>query len=138
MGVRNAMATSTSTLGRPADRTRLIVQTLRNQIVEGELPPGGRLPTREEVERRFGAGASTVQKALEQLRRDGFVEVNGKQGTYVVPNPPHLTRDEFQNLVMFIRTGLLDRRAEPRNLCSQVPRTLPSGMEPLRFEECPH
>lgn len=86
------MATTSTALGRPADRTRLIVQALRSQIVEGELPPGGQLPTREEFERRFGAGATTVQKALEQLRRDGFVEVNGRQGTYVVQNPPHLTR----------------------------------------------
>jgi DNA-binding LacI/PurR family transcriptional regulator len=32
-----------------------------------------------------------VQRALEQLRRDGFIVVNGRQGTYVTQNPPHLT-----------------------------------------------
>jgi cytochrome c peroxidase len=53
-------------------------------------------------------------------------------------NPPQLTQEEFEDLVTFVRTGLLDRRADPQNLCSLIPATLPSGMQPLHFEECPH
>jgi cytochrome c peroxidase len=52
-------------------------------------------------------------------------------------NPPRLTDAEFQNLVAFIRTGLSDSRAELPNLCLMIPASLPSGMQPLRFEECP-
>jgi cytochrome c peroxidase len=52
-------------------------------------------------------------------------------------NPPQLTSSEFQDLVAFVRTGLLDPRADRRHLCSLVPAALPSGMPPLRFEECP-
>ena len=52
-------------------------------------------------------------------------------------NPPQLTPEEFENLVAFVRTGLLDPRAEPHNLCSLIPPTVPSGMLPLRFEGCP-
>jgi len=52
-------------------------------------------------------------------------------------NPQRLTPQEFGDLVVFVRTGLLDRRAERRTLCSLVPSALPSGMPPLRFEECP-
>ena len=55
----------------------------------------------------------------------------------VLLNPPHLTPEEFENLVTFVRTGLLDERAEHRNLCSLIPATLPSGMQPLNFEQCP-
>ncbi len=33
-----------------------------------------------------------MQRALELLRRDGFVESRGRQGTFVVDNPPHLAR----------------------------------------------
>ena len=55
----------------------------------------------------------------------------------LLARPIDLTPDEFESLVAFVRTGLLDRRAEPRNLCSLVPASLPSGMTPLRFEECP-
>ncbi len=52
-------------------------------------------------------------------------------------SPPQLAPDEFADLVMFVRTGLLDRRADGRHLCSLIPTVLPSGMPPLRFEECP-
>jgi cytochrome c peroxidase len=51
--------------------------------------------------------------------------------------PLRLTTEEFEDLVVFVRTGLLDRRADPRHLCSLIPPVLPSGMPPLRFEECP-
>jgi cytochrome c peroxidase len=52
-------------------------------------------------------------------------------------NPPQLTPQEFEDLVAFVRTGLLDARAQPQNLCSLIPRAVPSGMLPLRFEACP-
>ena len=52
-------------------------------------------------------------------------------------DPPLLTREEFDNLVIFVRTGLLDRRAQRQNLCSLIPESLPSGMQALSFEECP-
>lgn len=78
--------------GRPADSQKHIVRELRAQIVSGDLTPGSRLPTRLEIESRFSAGATTVQRALEFLRRDGFVESRGRQGTFVVHNPPHMAR----------------------------------------------
>jgi cytochrome c peroxidase len=52
-------------------------------------------------------------------------------------DPPQLTREEFDNLVIFARTGLLDRRAQRQNFCSLIPETLASGMQALSFEECP-
>jgi cytochrome c peroxidase len=48
-----------------------------------------------------------------------------------------LSTVEFESLVAFVRTGLLDPRAERQNLCSLVPASLPSGMAGLRFEGCP-
>ena len=55
----------------------------------------------------------------------------------LLAHPIDLTPDAFENLVAFVRTGLLDPRAERQNLCLLVPASLPSGMPPLRFEECP-
>ena len=64
---------------------------LRRRVVEGSLPPGSRLPTRRELEEEFDASLHTVQKALDQLMRDGFVVARGSQGTFVSANPPHLS-----------------------------------------------
>lgn len=77
---------------RRADRQEEIVFALRERIVAGRLAPGSQLPTRAEIEQDFNASPVTVQRALEHLKRDGFVEVNGRRGTYVAENPPHLTR----------------------------------------------
>lgn len=71
---------------------RTIVHDLRRKIVQGEWPPGSRLPTRPEIEKAFGASRVTVQRALDCLIKDGFVYANGRQGTFVSQEPPHLTR----------------------------------------------
>ena len=55
----------------------------------------------------------------------------------LLAHPIHLAPGEIESLVAFVRTGLLDHRAERQNLCSLIPAALPSGMAPLRFEECP-
>jgi len=83
---------SNTVYGRPAESQRHIVEELRAQIVAGQLSPGCRLPTRLELERHYSAGATTVQSALEKLVQDGFIVSRGRQGTFVVENPPHLTR----------------------------------------------
>lgn len=77
--------------GRPADRRKHIVRELRHQIVSGQLLPGRQLPPRVDVEQQFSASPLTVQSALDQLKRDGFVETRGRLGTFVAANPPHLT-----------------------------------------------
>jgi len=69
-----------------------IESTLRQQIVKGAFPTGGRLPTRTELERHFHASRVTVQKGLDSLATDGFVQARGKLGTFVSDHPPHLCR----------------------------------------------
>jgi cytochrome c peroxidase len=45
--------------------------------------------------------------------------------------------DEFENLVVFVKHGLLDPRAEKQNLCKLVPASVPSGLPTMHFEGCP-
>lgn len=67
-----------------------VVSAVRQRIVKGLYKPGHRLPTRLEMGKEFGVGAGTVQKALGELTRDGFVEAHAKAGTFVSDNPPNL------------------------------------------------
>ena len=46
----------------------------------------------------------------------------------LVANPLRLTNREFDDLVEFVRTGLLDERATPEQLRAMVPDELPSGL----------
>lgn len=72
----------------PARKRQLLLATLRDAIIKGKYARGARLPTRRELERRFQASAITVQTALDQLRRDGFVHADGRHGTFVAVRLP--------------------------------------------------
>ena len=54
----------------------------------------------------------------------------------LVERPTLLSEDEIEDIVTFIRDGLLDDRAKPENLCQLVPKTVPSGMPVLDFRLC--
>lgn len=71
----------------------------------------------------FGVGRGSIKPVRERI--DPLLAM-----------PMRLTRHEFDDLISFVGQGLLDRRARPRNLCSLVPESLPSGMRPLVFEGC--
>jgi len=68
-----------------------IAHDIRQQIVSGTYRTGHRLPTRAELTAAYGVSNLTVQRALDRLRRDGFVVTEGRRGTFVAADPPHLT-----------------------------------------------
>lgn len=49
----------------------------------------------------------------------------------------NLSPGEFQDLLAFLRDGLLDPEARPEKLCKQIPHTVPSGLKVLKFQGCP-
>ena len=54
----------------------------------------------------------------------------------LLAHPLDLTSTEFQDLVAFVRDGLLDRDAAPKELCALAPESVPSGQPVLKFEAC--
>ncbi|MGE9291184.1 MAG: GntR family transcriptional regulator [Puniceicoccales bacterium] len=69
-----------------------IVQTFRDDIAEGRLKAGDRLPVRKQIELRFDASLVTVQKAMDLLIQEGWLTSHGCNGTCVSESPPHLRR----------------------------------------------
>ena len=74
------------------DKREGILLALRKRIVAGEWSPGTQLPIRAELEEQFGVSGVTMQKALDQLKLDGFTYGKRRWGTFVTENPPHLSR----------------------------------------------
>lgn len=61
----------------------LLAEALREQITQGVLLPGDRLPSFGEMRTRYGASLATVDRALQILEKDGLVvRVNGS-GVFV-------------------------------------------------------
>ena len=83
---------SRNSLGRPPAQQGQVLSSLRAEIVSGRLAPGEQLPTRLDMVDQYGVCMATVQSALDSLRRDGFIRVQGRGGTFVSKTPPHLTR----------------------------------------------
>jgi hypothetical protein len=52
----------------------------------------------------------------------------------VLRTPVHLSEEEIQWLVDFVRDGLLDPQAESQHLRRLIPENLPSGRGNLTFE----
>ena len=54
----------------------------------------------------------------------------------LLASPLNLRGGEFNDLVDFVRNGLLDPAAAPANLCSLIPSSVPSGRPMLFFQGC--
>lgn len=73
-------------------RQEHILKALRAEIVGGQFAPGARLPTRVELEKRFGTTSVTIQRAMHRLAGEGFIRADCVTGTFVAAHPPHLTQ----------------------------------------------
>ena len=64
-----------------------LYQQIRDQIVvaiaDGRLSDGSALPTTRQLALDFGVNFHTVNKAYDLLRREGFVTLTRRQGTFV-------------------------------------------------------
>jgi DNA-binding transcriptional regulator YhcF (GntR family) len=64
-------------------RSRRIHEALREQIMNGELPPGSRLPSHTELAASYGVAPMTVRQVLSHLEEEGLVSREQGRGTFV-------------------------------------------------------
>ncbi|MBZ9992001.1 FadR family transcriptional regulator [Mesorhizobium sp. BH1-1-5] len=57
---------------------------LSREIESGELNPGARLPTEQELSEKFGVSRNVVREAIAQLRADGLIEARQGIGAFVL------------------------------------------------------
>jgi DNA-binding GntR family transcriptional regulator len=60
-----------------------VADALRQEIAEGKLKPGERLPSIRQLAERFQVAAGTIQSALRELKTEGLVVSQQAKGTYV-------------------------------------------------------
>jgi DNA-binding transcriptional MocR family regulator len=60
---------------------------LREEIVSGRIPLGGRLPGEESLTHSFGIDRSVVRRAVQLLRAEGLVVTRHGVGSFVVTVP---------------------------------------------------
>lgn len=70
---------------------RVIADELRTLIRESIVPPGGQLPTEQELAEQYGVARGTVRRAYEELTREGRVISTTRAGYFVPPQVEPLT-----------------------------------------------
>ncbi len=102
---------------------RQIAESIRRQILSGELEPGARLLPVREMAERWNCTIGTIQRAYQELSRQGLVTSRAGQGTHVVDRLP------VQDETPLRRAGLI-HRAE-----SFLLEVLGAGYSPQDVEE---
>ena len=116
-----------------------IADDVRARILDGSLPPGGRLPTEAELIEQHQVARNTVRDALALLVHEGLIEARRPLGYFVrdrhrmdyrpqsdlKPRPDDLTQD------VFLTTDFGIAGREPSQTIEvsivQPPRLVPSG-----------
>ena len=63
-----------------------IQQTIKGWIINKEFRPGDKIPSENELAKRFKVNRLTVRQALSQLVQEGFLISKRGQGTFVIDN----------------------------------------------------
>ena len=68
----------------PVPPYRQIADHLRQQIVDGTIPAGRRIPSMVQLEQTYGVARDTLRKATQVLKDEGLVKTVQGMGIYVV------------------------------------------------------
>ena len=82
--------------GSPKPIYEQIEAQFKAQILSGALEPGQAIPSMRALARSLHISVITVQKAYEDLRRDGFIVTTVGRGSYVAAPNKEFYREEQQ------------------------------------------
>lgn len=66
--------------------SKLVVQNLKQLILERGIVPGEKLPAERELSQTLGVSRAILREALHSLESSGILEIKHGEGTYVVLN----------------------------------------------------
>jgi len=128
--------------GDPSDRYKFRTSPIRNVALQPTFMHNGAF-TRLEDAIRHHLDVFTSARKYNPAAAGVADDLRGPLGPIdpvlaridpLVAHPTHLTNDEFNWLVDFVRNGLLDDGADARHLRRLVPKRVPSGRPVLTFE----
>lgn len=72
---------------RSVSRSRLVLERIKEALINKELKPGDYLPSESELVKNLGVGKSSVREAVKMLEAMGVVEVKRGNGTIIRESP---------------------------------------------------
>jgi GntR family transcriptional regulator len=92
------MSQTSLTTSDPAPRFRQIVEHLRREIVNGNLPAHSALPSERVVAEHHGVSRMTARRALAAVETEGLAYSEGRKGRFV---SPQRLKYDISNMVSF-------------------------------------
>ncbi|MEV4097753.1 FadR/GntR family transcriptional regulator [Streptosporangium saharense] len=81
--------------------TDTAIDRIKQMILEGEIPPGGRLPKEADLAERLGLSRNSLREAVRALALINVLDVRQGDGTYVTSLEPRLLLDAMAFVVDF-------------------------------------
>lgn len=114
----------------------IVTDCIINEIINGELRPGDRLPTEPELSAKYGVGRNSVREAIKQLQAFGILFIKRADGTFVSDHYEHTMLDpmlyslilkkrdwnDFVQLRAVIDIGTLQVAMDSPEIVNAVPR----------------
>lgn len=116
-------AMTTGDGARPLSKVEYVLQRLRADIADGEIPPG--TPLRQlDIAQRYGVSATPVREALRLLEADGSIQYSQHRGVTVAEMPPESVHDLYRLRAMAesLAVELAVERMQPEHLRRIVER----------------
>ena len=76
-----------------------IVSQIKNMIMSEELLAGDSLPSMRSLAKSIHVSVITVQRAYEELQRDGFIETEIGRGTYILARNKEFYKEQQQKRI---------------------------------------
>ena len=112
--------------------TRQITDSLRVQLVEGQLRPGAELPSVRRAAMDLGVHFNTVAEAYRQLAAEGWLDLkHGRAAIVVERHPLAASREEVADCRRRLRELISQMRANgvpPARIAAEL-RALAEGMQ---------
>lgn len=74
-------------MSTPPRRAHSVVLELKNAIEQGEYPPGSKLPSEQQLVRRFAVSRTVIREAIADLRASQLVVTQQGKGAFVCDKP---------------------------------------------------
>lgn len=89
-----------------------IYASLRQQILDGDLEPGERLPPQQDLADSFGVTLMTLRQAIASLEGDGLVRAERGNGTFVAERPVDIRLGNLSSFAQQMRSAGVDVSTE--------------------------
>ena len=108
------------------------MEELKNKILSGEIRPGEKLPSENELAQEYGISRHTVRKALAILANDGYITTEHGKGTFCSDRMAH--RNNSKNIAVI--TTYISDYIFPRSVLFHLPLLISAYIPTPLFHQC--